>query len=188
MDFDLRKYVRTYAALSHERCDQIMKELDEFNDWQESHFYNARTNTSGPVSGEREFVNSYSSIASHDSLMSTIHQVIGTYINEVGFEWFTGWEGFSAPRWNRYHENKVMKEHCDHIHSLFEGERKGIPMLSVLGMVNDNYTGGELVMFQDQYLKFSKGDIVVFPSNFLFPHRVEPVTSGIRQSFVSWVW
>ena len=32
------------------------------------------------------------------------------------------------------------------------------------------------------------GDILIFPSNFMYPHRVEPVKKGIRFSFVSWVY
>ena len=59
---------------------------------------------------------------------------------------------------------------------------------ATLGSLNNNYSGGEFIMFGDEYIKLDKGDIVVFPSNFLYPHRVEPVTNGTRYSFVSWVW
>mgnify|MGYP001213588018 CR=1 FL=1 len=31
-----------------------------------------------------------------------------------------------------------------------------------------------------------KGDVVIFPSNFMYPHRVEKVTKGTRYSFVTW--
>jgi len=71
---------------------------------------------------------------------------------------------------------------------MFDGERKGIPVLSVLGILNDNYKGGEFIMFQDEEIKFKTGDLLIFPSNFLYPHRVEPVTKGIRYSFISWTW
>ena len=37
-------------------------------------------------------------------------------------------------------------------------------------------------------INLTKGDIIVFPSNFMFPHRVEPVTKGNRYSYISWVW
>jgi predicted 2-oxoglutarate/Fe(II)-dependent dioxygenase YbiX len=30
------------------------------------------------------------------------------------------------------------------------------------------------------------GKLVVWPSNFLFPHSVEPVSEGIRYSVVAW--
>ncbi len=81
-----------------------------------------------------------------------------------------------------------MAQHCDHIHSLFEGKEKGIPILSVLGILNNNYEGGEFIMFENEEIKLNKGDILIFPSLFLYPHKVEPVKKGIRYSFISWVW
>ena len=102
--------------------------------------------------------------------------------------WFSRWSGYTDPRFNKYDEDKKMALHCDHIQSMFDGERKGIPILSVLGVLNDDYKGGEFIMFDDTEIKFDKGDILVFPSLFLYPHKVEPVKSGTRHSFISWVW
>jgi Rps23 Pro-64 3,4-dihydroxylase Tpa1-like proline 4-hydroxylase len=64
--------------------------------------------------------------------------------------------------------------------------------LSVIINLNDNYEGGDLV-FTDQKekeikrLKRSKGSIVFFPSNFMYPHKIEPITKGTRYSIVSWL-
>ena len=80
-----------------------------------------------------------------------------------------------------------MALHADHIHSIFDGERKGIPILSVLGVLNDDYEGGEFVLI-DEKIDLSKGDIIIFPSNFMYPHKVEPVTKGTRYSYISWIW
>ena len=54
--------------------------------------------------------------------------------------------------------------------------------------LNDNYEGGEFIMFDNHEIKFKQGDLIIFPSNFLYPHKVEPVIKGTRYSFVSWVW
>jgi predicted 2-oxoglutarate/Fe(II)-dependent dioxygenase YbiX len=81
-----------------------------------------------------------------------------------------------------------MEQHCDHIHDLFDGDRKGIPILSVVGSLNDNYKGGEFVMFEDTHIPLTAGSVMVFPSVFLYPHRVQAVTEGIRYSLVSWAW
>ena len=82
-----------------------------------------------------------------------------------------------------------MALHCDHIHSMFDGNMKGIPILSVLGLLNDDFEGGEFLMFDDEkQINLKAGDIMVFPSVFLYPHRVAPVTKGIRHAFVAWVW
>ena len=81
-----------------------------------------------------------------------------------------------------------MKEHCDHIHDMFDGTRKGIPVLTVLGGLNNDYSGGDLVFFTDEVYELKAGQLMVFPSNFLFPHKVETVTEGTRYSFASWAY
>jgi predicted 2-oxoglutarate/Fe(II)-dependent dioxygenase YbiX len=103
-------------------------------------------------------------------------------------DYFSGWEGYSAVRFNRYDENTEMQYHCDHIKSMFLGERRGIPILSIVGVLNDDYEGGDFKLWQDTKINLPAGSIVIFPSNFLYPHEVTPVTKGVRYSYVSWVW
>ena len=81
-----------------------------------------------------------------------------------------------------------MELHCDHIQSMFDGERKGIPTLSIVGILNDDYEGGEFIMWEDKEIKLKTGDLLIFPSTFLYPHKVNLVTKGTRYSFVSWTW
>ena len=81
-----------------------------------------------------------------------------------------------------------MAEHCDHISSLFDGKVKGIPMLSIVGQINEDFDGGEFVMWGEKVIEFKSGDLIIFPSNFVYPHRVEPVTKGARYSYVSWAY
>lgn len=94
---------------------------------------------------------------------------------------------FSDARLNRYTPNTVMRRHVDHIHSLFDGETKGIPILTILTNLNDGYEGGGLIVCDREY-NLKKGDIILFPSCFLYPHEVLEVTSGVRFSAVSWAW
>ena len=54
--------------------------------------------------------------------------------------------------------------------------------------LNDDYEGGEFIMFDDYEIKFKAGDIILFPSTFLYPHLVKPVKKGIRYAFVSWCY
>jgi len=89
---------------------------------------------------------------------------------------------------NRYTPGTTMRTHIDHIHSLFDGRQKGIPVLSMIGILNEDYDGGELVFFDDYKIKTKTGDLIIFPSCFLYPHAIEEVTKGTRYSFVSWAW
>jgi len=87
---------------------------------------------------------------------------------------------------NKYLTSKMMAPHADHIHSIFDGQKKGIPIISMLGVLNEDYEGGEFIMFDDEVIKLKQGDLLIFPSIFLFPHKVNAVTKGTRYSFISW--
>tara|TARA_Y100001963_G_scaffold157276_1_gene253043 strand:- start:841 stop:1413 length:573 start_codon:yes stop_codon:yes gene_type:complete len=93
----------------------------------------------------------------------------------------------SQVRFNKYTPGTKMREHYDHIHSLFDGKIKGVPILSIVGLLNDNYEGGQFMM-RGEEVKLTRGDILVFPSNFMYPHQVKDITKGIRFSFVSWAF
>jgi|TARA_A100001391_G_scaffold157570_1_gene115848 predicted 2-oxoglutarate/Fe(II)-dependent dioxygenase YbiX len=64
--------------------------------------------------------------------------------------------------------------------------------LSIIINLNDTYEGGDLI-FTDQQnkeikrLKLDKGSIVFFPSNFMYPHSIQPITKGTRYSIVAWL-
>ena len=64
--------------------------------------------------------------------------------------------------------------------------------LSIIINLNEGYEGGDLI-FTDQKkvevkrIKLGKGSIVFFPSNFMYPHSIEPITKGVRYSIVSWL-
>ena len=64
--------------------------------------------------------------------------------------------------------------------------------LSIIMNLNDGYEGGDLI-FTDQQekeikrLKLRKESVVFFPSNFMYPHMIEPITKGTRYSIVAWL-
>ena len=81
-----------------------------------------------------------------------------------------------------------MRIHSDHIHSIFDGNLKGIPVLSFIINLNDDYEGADLIFWEDYKISLGEGDVLIFPSLFLFPHRVTEPTKGIRYSGVCWAW
>jgi len=84
----------------------------------------------------------------------------------------------------KYGKSNHYKFHVD--------ESKGSQrVLSAIFFLNDDYEGGELTFkntFDDTVEEVEKkaGSIVIWPSNFLFPHAVKPVTSGERFTVVAW--
>jgi predicted 2-oxoglutarate/Fe(II)-dependent dioxygenase YbiX len=91
-------------------------------------------------------------------------------------------------RFNRYNVGTNMKLHYDHIHTIFDGARKGVPLLSIVALLNDDFEGGDFLMFDGKKVKLSAGDILIFPSNFMYPHEVTTVTKGTRYSCVCWAY
>jgi|TARA_B100000902_G_scaffold24267_1_gene29223 hypothetical protein len=171
--------------------DISIKELSKDKTWKRHTFTNPKTFESKSKNGNKEL-----DVCMGDKLiyLKELHQLtwkaLERYIviDKIGGESFDGWAGFSQIRFNRYNKNKIMSLHCDHIKSLFEGERRGIPILSIVAVLNDDYEGGEFIMFDDYEIKFKAGDLIIFPSVFLYPHLVKPVKKGTRYSFVSWAW
>ena len=95
---------------------------------------------------------------------------------------------FSVLRFNRYKPGQIMRQHHDHIHSIFDGNVKGLPAVSFILNFNNDYEGADLFFWEDTVVKLGKGDIVMFPSNWLFPHGVTEATKGKRYSAVCWGW
>jgi predicted 2-oxoglutarate/Fe(II)-dependent dioxygenase YbiX len=53
--------------------------------------------------------------------------------------------------------------------------------------LNDDYEGGEFAFFDRELVyNLKKGSCIMFPSNFMYPHEIMPVTSGTRYSIVTW--
>ena len=187
MDRNIESYLKVFKVLSEEDCIKTINALEEKDKEFETHqFYNSRDNTF--KSYEHELSVSHSEIETKDLIMKEIWNTIRLYIDEFDFRWYRGWNGYSGVRFNRYRPDTQMALHCDHIHSMFDGSRKGIPTLSILGCLNDDYKGGELVFWDDTVVELKAGEIMIFPSNFLYPHEVKLVTEGTRYSYVSWAW
>jgi len=88
-------------------------------------------------------------------------------------------------RLNKYGTGKQMAIHNDLIK---RHPDDGIPTVSFVGVLNDDYKGGDFIMFEDTKIELKQGDVLLFPSTFLYPHKVTEVTEGTRYSFVTWVY
>ena len=55
---------------------------------------------------------------------------------------------------------------------------------TIIIALNNDYTGGELEIKEHGSYNLKTGDCIMFPA--LIPHRIIPITSGIRYSIVIW--
>ena len=196
MNKNIEHYVfRKENFLDEKYCENCINVLNKC-DWQKHEWYDSVSDSMQGRSedNELEVMSFHSYMFSNDIhkindfIIQNLRSTILEYIKSFKFDWFDKWAGYSAIRFNRYSSGQTMLNHCDHIQSLFDGERKGVPILSIIGILNDDYEEGELIMFENKKIDTKKGDLLIFPSNFLYPHKVTPVTKGVRYSYVSWVW
>jgi len=86
----------------------------------------------------------------------------------------------------KYKKGNFYKRHTD---AYYQVNRQ----LSFIINLNEDYEGGELIFYypNDPQFAYSKvllktGDLIMFPSNFMYPHSIQPITSGTRYSIVCW--
>tara|TARA_R100001509_G_scaffold13417_1_gene6919 strand:- start:597 stop:1169 length:573 start_codon:yes stop_codon:yes gene_type:complete len=186
---NIRDYVKVYEnVFDKDFCTSTIKELKKI-EWKKHYFYQYKGNRNR--SYENEFDMGYLDSVIKTTLQNKLWYVIEKYITKdfkMCNSWWGGWTGYTEVRFNKYDLETKMKIHCDHIQSIFDGSLKGIPTLSIVGCLNEDYKGGDFIMWETEKIKIPEGAVLMFPSNFMYPHKVTPIIEGTRYSYVSWVY
>jgi len=185
---NLVDYIKVYNTFEQDILEKVLFELQSEEIWSRHRWTNLENNSVESEGIDELFVSAGKSLEHQKFIMSSLYNSISNYINEVNIPGFHYWQGYSSIRFNRYKENQIMPKHFDRITSIFDGTRKGVPILSIVGLLNDNFVGGDFIMFDNYKVNLKAGDVLIFPSAFNYPHQVNTITSGTRYSFVSWVW
>lgn len=124
--------------------------------------------------------------------LTTVHwyNFLGSLFNKA----FLDYENFYdlSVKGFRINDIQILK-YVDGGHYEFHSDHS--PLLprtySSILFLNDDFEGGDLLFkypLSKQIVKIpkKKNTLIVWPSNFLFPHKVTPVTKGERYSVVSW--
>jgi predicted 2-oxoglutarate/Fe(II)-dependent dioxygenase YbiX len=83
----------------------------------------------------------------------------------------------------KYEVGGFYKQHTDSANAGNTPHR----ILSCSFALNDDYEGGEFAFFDRELVyKLKKGSCIMFPSSFMYPHEIMPVTSGTRYSIITW--
>lgn len=81
----------------------------------------------------------------------------------------------------KYREGDFFSGHTDASHDFPR-------QLSLVYYVNDDYEGGELRFpHLDLSIKPIAGELIIFPSNYLFLHEAKHVTKGIKYSIINFI-
>ena len=205
MDIQLRNLIAKDNIIDSELCDSIVEKSKEMK-WQPHQWYSHHDDYRHSHEKKELDVCYGKDIPSviQQQLLMHVNHIWKSYMNILpellnhnhyhdegdvpNMNAFNMIKYWSEIRFNRYSEGTMMRPHYDHIQSLFDGERRGVPVLSIIGALNDctDYEGGALKFWNNFEIEMKKGDILIFPSCFLYPHRVQEVTKGERYSFVCW--
>lgn len=80
----------------------------------------------------------------------------------------------------------------DHFKLHIDSGTNVLRTLSFIFMINDDYQGGDLkfILQTDEkkqaVIESKSNRLIIFPSNFMYPHVVEPVQKGERYTVVAW--
>jgi hypothetical protein len=183
----LEQYIHVFDnILSEELCDMIFEEYANSDEWVDT-LVGPERNLNKNVRNCRELLLSNSEVIknNHDKRLK-IDKMIHESVNKVIREYTKIHENFSIDidtgyTLLKYEEGEFYIEHTDS----FKQQQRS---LSCSIHLNEDYMGGEFAFFgREMMIKSKKGSAIVFPSNFMYPHEVMPVTQGTRYSIITWL-
>ena len=182
-------YIMVINSIPKELCEELIDECNT-KEWKKHKWNNYATGTFTSESTKELFVmpctqDQQNKITPY--LIKALEEYQIKYSTEgekTQGPWLTK---FSPIRFNKYPIGTMMREHYDHIHSIFDGKMKGVPIISIVGQLNEDYEGSEFYC-RGRKIELKTGDILLFPSNFMYPHEVKETKKGVRYSFVSWAF
>jgi len=200
MIIDTERYIKIYSnCFSDTVLKETVKEIQSLKVikekkstvisdtyWEPHGWYNPTEKKIESRQDGKELESTKKIVKNHKVIMDILFNYILKYIKSLDHKSFTGWTGYTQILFHRYKKGTTMAPHIDHITSIFD-DGKGVPILSVVGQLNDNFEGGEFMVL-DKKIKMKAGDLLIFPSNFIFEHHVKKITKGTRLSFISWVY
>jgi hypothetical protein len=182
----LEDYIKVFDdVLSNNLCDQILKEYKDSTDWRPASVGKEAVvdkNTRNvdviglsfrEIIAKNPEIRKYLDDAIFDSAGNAIRQYNECF-PEAKIEEDSGYELL------RYGAGQFYKQHTDS----FKLRPRAV---SCSFCLNDDYEGGEWSFWDGKkIIKGKKGSVIMFPSNFMYPHGILPVTKGIRYSIITW--
>ena len=185
---DLSKFVKVYDNVIP--IQKLQKLLKWLNIIQPSYWEAGKigdTGDGGKLDKSFRVVDCLPLCTHHDS-MTNVHytyffhevvlQIVRKYVQDTGIEFHDC--NVSQLEILRYNVGGNYKPHVDA--SLTYPRR-----LSFIYFLNNDYEGGELHFPGIGKIELQPNRCVIWPSSFMYPHGVKPVTKGVRYSLVSWI-
>lgn len=180
-------------AISLEDANKVINTLESKLSNSSSHIYKWHsamvTESDSAMSDARDCVDfkisstSYGPRNEENSELYDIHQTtfdaIHPNVQDYGRYWGVGISYYEAFNFVKYEgAGKHFNIHADHGPAY-------VTTVSVVAYLNDNYEGGEIYFPRfDLTIKPKQGDVVVFPSTYVYEHASLPMKNGTKYSVV----
>ena len=187
---NLKDFIFVKNCIPKKVCDDLLNQIKK-QKWSKHLWYTNSDKTLKSLDEDPLIL--YSSKEEQDILLPFVRKSLLEYQMKMAFKDTNELkapfvETISPIRFNEYNKDQTMTTHYDIIKSIFDGVHKGVPQISIVGLLNDDFKGGKFLV-RDEEIKLKKGDIIFFPSSFLYPHTVTKVTTkNPRYSFVCWAF
>jgi hypothetical protein len=171
-------------AMTHTLCDAILEEFSAEEEWTKTVVGSGEVNSN--IRSAETVVISYPHVIEKNPkvrqnldryVFSSAGAVISRYNEKFPLCCIEEDSGYELLR---YKEDQFYIQHTDS----FKARPRAVSCSFAL---NDDYEGGEWGFFdREKIIKAPKGSAVLFPSNFMYPHEILPVTKGTRYSIITW--
>lgn len=171
-------------ALTHPLCDAILEEFKNSDEWLDTEVGNGKTDKN--IRNCQTIIISYPHIIQKNKkirlkldkyIFASVAKCIEKYNSKFPHCMIEEDSGYELLK---YSEGCFYTEHTDS----FKARPRAVSCSFIL---NDDFEGGEFAFFNKKLkYKLEKGDALMFPSNFMYPHEVMPVTKGTRYSIITW--
>ena len=174
-------------AISDELCKQIIEEYNDSDDWKPGTINDYEVNEYRKC--EVVYLSLDETLEKNLETRNKIDEKIFNIITNNLQKYLKKYYSFGYVQISedtgymllRYKTGDYVKKHVD---TSSDQHRT----LSCSLILNDDYEGGEITFFDGEIKpNLKRGDLLIFPSSFTYPHQVLPVTSGTRYSIITWI-
>ena len=174
-------------AISDELCREIINEYEDSDDWKAGTINDYEINEYRKC--EVVYLSQDETLEKNLKTRNKIDEKLYKIINNLLEKYLKKYDSLGYVQIKedtgymllRYKTGDYVKKHVD---TSSDQHRT----LSCSLILNDDYEGGEITFFDGEIKpNLKKGDLLIFPSSFTYPHQVLPVTSGTRYSIITWI-
>lgn len=183
----LSQYIKVYEnVLTLEECELILNEYKDTDEWSSATVSSSNTANKNvrncdiiPISNPTTIGLNEQNRRKIDSiLLKKVGIAAKQYITEFPNCFLKSDSGYDLLR---YQVGGYYTQHTDSF-------KEQLRTISMSINLNDDYIGGNIAFFDREIqIRGGAGSVVLFPSNFMYPHEIMPVEEGTRYSIVTWL-